>query len=148
MLRADPLGSSYSLTGFQAFCSINNNNVAAGNVRVTDAPLLTEPASLDTIVPTWTAATGSVAFTPTPLGAAERAFVFASPMRSAGRGFEADYRLILVTTAAGASPANIFATWTARFGTPIVGARIFVAIARYSLGFISPSLNTSSLVTA
>lgn len=147
MTRTDALGQVYDLTGFQAYCSINNNNLAAGNVVVADAPLFDIPGPLASITPTATIATLSVAYTATPLAAGVRLFVSASPMRSVGRSFESDYRLIQATAAAAASPASIFTPYTARFGAPIVGAKIFISAQVYKAGFLSQPL-TASLVVA
>jgi hypothetical protein len=148
MQRTDPLGQVYALTGFQAFCSVNNNLAAAGDARITDAPALTEPAAILSVTPTITAATFSVAYTPTPLGAGERLFVFSSPQRSAGRGYEGDFRLLSVSSAAGTSPQNVFSAFTGRFGTPVLANRVFVSVSRYSLGFLSTPLRTSTVVSA
>lgn len=145
-VRYDALGQSYDLTGFQAYCSVNNNQLAAGNAVLSDAPLYSPPAPIATITPTATVASLSVAYTATPLAAGERLFVSCSPMRSAGRTYESDFRLISVTAAAAASPANILAAYQARFGTPVVGARIFVSAQRYLGGFLSQPLLTSVVV--
>lgn len=145
-VRYDSLGQSYDLTGFQAFCSVNNNRLQAGDAVLTDAPLYAPPAPIATITPTATAASLSVAFTATPLAAGERLFVSCSPMRSAGRTYESDFRLISVTAAAAASPANILAAYQARFGSPVVGSRIFVSAQRYLGGFLSQPLLTSVVV--
>jgi hypothetical protein len=107
--RHDSLGQSYTLNGFGAYVSVNNNNIAAGNAAVSDAPANTTPDALLTAVLTLGAAAFSVAYTATPLPAGARLFSFASPQRSAGRNFENDYRLIAVSAAAAASPANILA---------------------------------------
>ena len=147
IIRTDALGQTYTLTGLQAFASLNNNLAAAGDVRITDPPSLIEPDSILTLTPTITPSAFSVAFTPTPLGTGERIYLFASPQRSAGRGFEHDYRLILVSTAAGTSPQNLLIAYTARFGAPVANNRIFVCASRYKLGFISTPLITSSIVT-
>lgn len=146
MSRTDSLGQTYNLTGFQAYVSINNNNLAAGNAAVADAPGLVTPSALTTATITLTAAAFSIAYTPTPLAAGERMFTYASQMRSAGRAFEADTRLLAVSAAAAASPANVLAAYTARFGVPITGQRIFVTLQRYSLGFLSGPLATSAVV--
>src|SRR5687768_5863776 len=114
IVRTNSLGQYYTLTGFMAYVSINNERLAAGDTVLADAPLLDLPAPLITITPTATVATLSVAYTTTPLAAGVRLKVFASPGRSAGRSFENDYRLITVTAAAAASPANIFAAYSAR----------------------------------
>jgi len=147
MFRTDSLGQTYTLTGLQAFASVNNNKAAAGDARLSDAPALQEPDAILTVTPTITTTSFSVAWTPTPLSAGERIFVFASPQRSAGRGFEHDYRLIAVSAAAGTSPLNILSAYTARFGAPVAGNRIFVSVERYSGGFTSSPLNASAVVT-
>lgn len=147
MNRTDSIGSSYNLTGFQAYLSVRNNLVAAGDTALTDAPLYAIPDSILTVTPTIGVASFSIAFTPTPLGTGERIFLSASPQRSAGRAFEGDVRLIQVSAAAGTSPQVILTNYTARFGVPVVGSRIFVVVQRYKNGFLSPSLITSAIVT-
>ena len=146
MNKTDSLGQSYNLTGFQAYCCVNINNLNAGNASVADAPALITPDAVVTLVITLTAAAFSLAYTPTPLPAGERLFTFASPQRSAGRFFESDFRLIAVSAAAAASPANILAAYTAKFGVPIVGNRIFLMVHRYKGGFLSGPLATSAIV--
>ena len=146
--RTDPLGQSYTLTGFQAYCSVNNNNLAAGNAVVADAPAITTPSAPATVTITLTAAALSVAYTPTPLGAGERLFSYVSKPRSAGRAFEGDLRLLAVSAAAAASPADLYSAYTARFGVPIVGQRVFFSFHKYSGGFLSGPLSTSQVVTA
>lgn len=146
MVRTDSLGQSYSLTGFQAYCSVNNNNLAAGNAVVSAAPALGTPIAVETATITLTAAAFSIAYTSTPLGAGERLFTFCSPQRSAGRNFEADMRLIAVSAAAAASPANIFTAYTTKFGTPVVGNKVFVTLHRYLGGFLSGPLLKSAIV--
>ncbi len=146
MTRSDSLGSSYTLTGFMAFCSVNNNNVAAGNATVTDAPALVTPPTILTAVVTLTAAAFSIAYTVTPLAAGSRLFSFVSPQRSAGRAFEADLRLLAVSAAAAASPAVLLTAYTAKFGVPVVGNRIFMSFTTYLTGFQSGPLVTSAVV--
>jgi len=146
MIRVDSLGQSNSLTGFQAYCSVNNNRLAAGDVVVADAPSLQTPDSILTTTITLTAASFSVAYTPTPLSTGEKLFVYASLQRSAGRSFEGDLRLTAVGAAAGASPLDVFSAWSARFGLPVTGRRVFVSLKRYYLGFLSGALRASQIV--
>lgn len=146
MTRTDSLGSSYVLNGFLAFCSVNNNNVTAGNATVTAAPALTTPAAILTAVITLTSAVMSVAYTVTPLAAGARLFSFVSPQRSAGRAFESDYRLLAVSAAAAASPADLFTAYSAKFGVPVVTNRIFFSLTTYLGGFQSGALVTSAIV--
>ena len=146
MTRTDSLGQSYNLTGFQAYCSINNLKAAAGDALVSHAPSIVTPTTILTATITLAAAALSVASTPTPMPAALGLFLFASPQRSAGRAFEADYRLIQVSAAAAASPMNGFTAYQARLGTPVVGNRIFFSLVSYDGGFQSGPLLTSAVV--
>lgn len=146
MTRTDSLGKTYTMNGFMAYCSVNNNNVAAGNATVADAPALVTPATILTATITLTAAALSVAYTVTPLAAGSRLFSFVSPQRSAGRAFEGDYRLLAVSAAAAASPANLYAAYVAKFGLPVVGNRIFFSFTTYLTGFQSGPLVTSAVV--
>lgn len=144
--RTDALGSAYTLNGFAAYCSVNNNNLDAGNAIVADAPAIVTPPTLLTATITLTAAAMSIAYTATPLGAGVRLFSFISPQKSAGRAFNGDYRLIAVSAAAAASPANVFAAYVARLGTPVVGNRVFFMLQTYSAGFIGAPFAVSQLV--
>jgi hypothetical protein len=144
--RSDSLGQSYDLNGFLAYCSVNNNKLDAGDAAVSDAPAIVTPADLITATVTLTAAAFSIAYTATPLAAANRLFIFASPQRSAGRKFNGDYRLIAVTAAAAASPANILTAYTARLGVPVVGNRIFMSLQTYQGGFKGSPFNVSQVV--
>lgn len=146
MSRTDALGQSYNLNGFGAFVSVNNNLLAAGDARLSDAPLLVTPSTIDTATVTLTNAAFSIAYTPTPMGTGERLFVYASPQRNAGVTFESDLRLIAVGAAAAASPLVVLTAYTARFGAPITGNRIFMAIHRYKGGFRSGPFTLSQVV--
>lgn len=145
--RNDSLGQSYNLTGFQAYVLINNNKLAAGDATIADAPLLLPPDPILTLTPTITSASYSVAFTPTPLGAGERIFISAGPQRSAGRTFEGDFRLMVVSAAAGTSPQVILTAYQARFGSPVTGGRIFTSVQRYLAGWLSVPIITSTIVS-
>src|SRR6266571_2331985 len=146
MTRTDSLGQSYSLTGFQAYCSVNNILSVMGNALISDAPVLSTPVGLLTMVLTLTSAAFSVAYTTTPLATGVKLIIRASPQRSAGRNFEADFRIISVTTAAAASPANILTAYTTKFGAPVTGNKIFVSAANASGGFESPALIVGQVV--
>lgn len=146
MARTDSLGQSYTLNGFMAYCSVNNNLNATGAAAVSAAPALITPSAILTATITLTAAALSIAYTPTPLAAGERVFTFASPQRSAGRSFESDMRLLQVSAAAAASPINAYAAYVARFGVPVVGSRIFFSFSTYNGGFVGGALLTSAVV--
>lgn len=144
--RTDALGQVYTMNGFMAYCSVNNNKLDAGDAIVSDAPALVTPPGLLTVTVTLTAAAFSIAYTATPLAAGVRLFAYISPQRSEGRKFEGDYRLIQVSAAAAASPLNVLAAYTARLGVPVVGNRIFLSLQTYQGGFLSAPFGLSQVV--
>lgn len=147
MTRTDSLGQQYTLTGAQAFVSVNSLKAAAGDALVDDAPALVTPEALLTATITLEdTPTFSVAYTVTPLPANTRLFLFASPQRSAGRNYESDYRLVAVTAAAAASPHNLAAAYEARFGDLALGNRVFLSLQLYRGGFLGGPLYTSAVV--
>lgn len=148
MQRTDSLGQTYTLNGFMAFVSVNNNKVAAGDAVVSDAPERITPSTPTVLTLDVAADTFDVTLAPDPLPANTRAFIFASPQRSAGRQFEGDLRLIEATAAAADSPIDILTPYTARFGVPVVGNRIFVSVHAYRGGFLSGNIINSAIVAA
>lgn len=148
MVRTDALGQSYELNGFQAFCSVRNNLALGGGTLSADAPALVTPDALLTATLTATTAALSLAYTATPLPTGAKLFVYASPQRSAGRSFEGDFRWIFASAAAAASPANILSAYTAKFGVPVEGNRIFVSAVVYLDGFLSGPIQASAVVTS
>jgi hypothetical protein len=151
MIRTDSLGQSYTLTGFMAYCSVNNLMLLTGAAVVASPPALTTPSGLSTVTPTAAQGTPafSVAFTPTPLGTGQKIIVRAGPQRSAGRAFEADFRVMFIGAAASASPANILTAYQAKFGTPVATNRIFVSASVFDpTGFESLPFIASCIVAA
>lgn len=146
--RTDPLGQTYTLNGQGAFMMVNNNLLDATEAVVAAAPSVVTPGSLLTTTITSAAGTLSVAYTATPLATGVKLFVYASPMRSVGRSYNSDYRLIHVSAAAAASPANILAAYTARFGAPVVGQKIFFSFQLHKGGFLGGPTLTSHVVVA
>jgi len=146
IVRSDALGQTYKLNGFAAFCSVNNNRLAAGDARVLDAPAIASPGTLSTLTITLTNAAFSLAYTATPLGTGVRLFVYVSPQRSAGVKFNPSYFLLTVTAAAAASPDNILAAYTAKYGVPVTGTKIWVSTSLYKDGFMGSPLAIGQVV--
>lgn len=144
--RTDSLGQSYTMNGFMAFCSVNNNLLSAGDAGISDAPTIVTPPDLLTATLTLTAASFSLAYTATPLATGVRLFIWVSPQQSPGRKFNGDYRLLTVTAAAAASPAVILTAYTAKFGVPVVGNRIFLNLETYKAGFKGSPFALSQVV--
>jgi hypothetical protein len=135
------------MSGFQCYCSINQNRLDAGDAVLADAPAIVTPVALLTATITLGGGVVSVAFTTSPLPAGTRLFGFCSPQRSAGRSFEGTYRLIGVSAAAATSPLVLSTAYIARFGTPVTGNRVFFKLITYNGGFVSGPLFTSQVST-
>lgn len=146
MQRTDSLGQQYTLNGFLAYCSVNNNLLLIGGSAISAAPALVTPSAIVTATVTLTAAAFSIAFTATPLGTGAKLLAFASPQQSSGREFNGDFRYISQGAAATASPLVILTPYTAKFGVPVVGNRIFVSLSVSVSGFVSGPLITSQVV--
>jgi hypothetical protein len=146
MQRTDSLGQSYTLTGFQAYVSVNNNKQLVGDALVDEAPALLTPEAILTATPTFSDTAMSLAFTPTPLGTGERILVFCSVQKSAGRKFEGDVRYVQCSAAAGTSPIDIETAYIARFGGLVTGNKVFYQVYRYVGGFVSGPLTASAIV--
>ena len=146
LVRNDSLGQSYSLQGNQAYASVNNNRNLCGLAPVSDAPAISTPVNIVTAALTLSSTAFSIAFTATPVAAATYLAVFASPQRSPGRNFEADFRFVKLSTVAQASPLVILTEYTAKFGVPVTGNRIFISVVAIELGFESAAFVTSALV--
>lgn len=67
-------------------------------------------------------------YTATPLAAGTKLIFEATPMLSPGVTFirRSLYKQILVTAAAAASPADLLASWNARYGAIVTGKKIGV----------------------
>lgn len=146
MTRTDSLGQQYTLNGFLAFCSVNNNLLLIASPRILDAPELVTPSAITTATVTLTSASLSIAFTPTPLPTGAHLLCFASPQQSAGREFNGDFRYISQGAAATASPLVALTPYTAKFGVPVTGNRIFFSLTVSVGGFESGPLITSAVV--
>ena len=146
IVRTDSLGQSYTLQGNQAYSLVNNNRLLCGIAPVSDAPAIATPVALATVTLTLTAVAFSIAYTATPLPAATYLAVYASPQRSAGRNYEADFRFLKISTAAQASPFAVLTEYTAKFGVPILGQKIFCCLKTVTLGFESGPFLISQVV--
>ena len=146
MTRTDSLGQTHTFNGFMAYTSVNNNLAAGSTARVSDAPEFVTVPPLLTAVITLTSAAVSVAYTATPLAATTKLFSYVSPPQSAGRIFNKNYRLLAISAAAAASPANLLAAYTAKFGVPVTGYRSFFRFTLMNAGFHSEPLDVSQVI--
>lgn len=125
----DVFGATVTLTGHQLFVKLNRNLQALGSPTI----LLIAPANLScpypgqlTLAhdgPPVTSLTVDQSVDPT---GAEGFIISATPGIGAGRtSAGARFRQISADAGPSAGPKNILAPYTAKFGTPITGSRIF-----------------------
>ena len=91
----------------------------------------------------------SAAYTATPIAALTKIVYEATRPLSAGVTFvpRSEYRQILVTAAAAASPTDLLAAYEAKFGAFTAGAQIFIrATAIDSVGRRSQPITTSAVI--
>jgi hypothetical protein len=151
----DNLGQTIYLTGEQLYCRFNLNLQLIGIAPISDAPAPTsfEVLALGAIVAT-DADTITAAFTPTPVPTGFSLVVRATGPKSPGRSFvsPSEFRFIQSVAAAGTSPVNIAAAYTARFGSlaNAVGQKIFVEIflVDAATGQAGQKVRASHIVTA
>lgn len=76
----------------------------------------------------------SIAYTATPLAAGVKLVIEATGQLSPGRTFirRSEYKVVTVTAAAAASPANILAAYNALFGALVSGQKIGFRITPYT----------------
>lgn len=127
--KTDIFGDIKTPSGINLFVKLN------ALLAVIGAPALTDPPSDTTspgeVKPVLTAdgvtPALSVAFTPTPVPAGTRLSIEATAPQSAGKQFiKNQYRVLSTVAAAGTSPSNILAAYTARFGAFTTGQKISV----------------------
>lgn len=153
MERQDSLGQTYTLTGIQAYISVNNNLLTVGGTPVANAPAYQLPDHSSPYSFASAAGAGTVTLTYTPPDPGDFILVYATRPMSDGRMFAAksEYKLIDVADESDASPLSLGSEYSARFGsiTGKAGEKIFFRLIRISAaGFASTPLQTSAIIAA
>ena len=143
------LGQSGALSGFQLFAKINCTLAQFGQDTVTAPPAHPEfpelaPASL--IITNTTGVIALKLACPTDPG--ENTIVRASAPLSQGRENSRDYRIIGACPPAVAGSANITGLYTARYGVPPVGKKVFVQVNQAVNGWEDLPVTFSAIVPA
>lgn len=153
MVRTDTLGGTYTLTGLQAWTSLNMTNRTVGQSDVTDAPAMPGAPVAPTLGTINIENTGAktAAYTPTPIGASTRIILEATRPVSAGKTFlpRSEYKVMVVSAANAASPVDFDTAYVATFGEPPVGSRVFLQVYTVdAFGFKSVRVKASSIVVS
>lgn len=140
--RSGPLGNSINLTGINAYVMLNTRIVDSGNTAITSPPVDVAPDALSTFsVDISAATTGTVTFTPTPLGADEQIQMYMSlPQSGAAEPNFKQCRIVGYSTKAQAS------TWDATLPFSVqAGQKVVFFAARFdsATGLISAYLRTT-----
>lgn len=146
------LGESIRLQGNAAFVSLNARLAFLGTAVVDTPPIVSAPAPLLTITPTLDVGAGAfqLAYTATPLAAGMKLWVLGCLVTSAGiSNVNNRLRHFYTSAAAAASPADLEASFVARFGQPVVGQYVFLraGVLDGTNGQLSAMLATSGIVT-
>jgi len=151
MVRTDSLGQTYTLTGAQAFTSVNQTKAALGLASIVIPPLYSNPPSITSLSGTYdlTGPLCELTFTPDPLPAGQYAIIEATPAVSAGISFQprSKFKQIAIVEPADTSPVDITAAYTAIYGPVVAGSKIFVRVKSVGEAWVqAPPLETSVIV--
>ncbi len=153
IIRVNSLGNNYSLTGLQAFQSINQNRFSSGQSAISTAPVLDNPVNVTSIAIATAGGTAELTILPLPV-AASRNYIYATPPLSAGKSFfpPSAYRLIRVQSGVlAANPLDITTDYEAVFGAGIlssaIDAKISVLLKPISTNYIAgATLRADSII--
>ena len=153
IVRTDPLGQTYTLKGFNAFCLINMHSLAVGGSLVTAAPVLDQvPVPKIGVVTLDDSPLFSVAYSAVG-GAAGNSFeIWAAAPVSAGKSYVNPSLLKKIRRVAGnvASPILLADDYEAVFGASLasgVGERVFFEMRPFSAnGIPGPVVRGSAII--
>ena len=123
----DVFGRTQTLSGIQTFCRLNAQILNVSGTQIDDPPasLTIEGITSITITSDASTPTLSLAFGPSPLAANVMLNVFATQQLPSGRTFTKSFmRWIFSSAAAAATPSNILAAYTGKFGALVGGTKI------------------------
>ena len=149
---SNSLGQQQALTGHVAFVKHHIRSQIAAQSAPTGAPTSTPPPPLSSLAVTADIGLGDleIAFTVTPLAAADRIWLFGAVVSSAGVSYVKNlYRFLLVSAVAAVSPLNIETEVTAVLGLPAVGQTLHVraAVFQNATNLLSTPLIASVVTT-
>lgn len=147
----DIFGNIKTPSGLNLYMRLNLNLHSVGASYITDPPAPSATDALLTLSAAAAAGAGTftASFTPTPVPAGYKLLIRATAQVSPGKNFlKNKYRNIQVVATAGTSPANIFANYTAKFGSLVAGEKIGVSakLIDTTTGLASLALSTEIIV--
>ena len=128
------LGTTINLTGAQCFVKVNTTNLLIGDATVTTPPALPAFAAALTTGLTLTAGTPAVKIAGSGTLTGVKYMMFASPQLSAGVSYCGSFRYLATFTNFTTGFMDLTTAYSAKFGAPIVGKKIFVKVVQSQLG--------------
>lgn len=149
--RTNVFGDSNILSGHQLYIGLNGQLAAAGASFITTPPNPTGAPAVSGVALTaaLTADNMTVAFDPDPVPANTAIIVDATTSLSPGRNNVSNqFRQIAVLDPADTSPADIWADYVAKFGTPSEGQKVHVRLRAVNTltGEVSGGVTASAIV--
>lgn len=140
--KTDIFGDLKNPSGFNLYQALNNNLVTVGAAAISTPPIVGAVATVTITSITPAAGTGLIPMVlsgAVPAGTAVK--VFATAPQSPGVSFvKSEYRLITTLPAATATPVALGAVYQAKFGSWIVGQKLF-----FKLVFVNTTSGQQSL---
>lgn len=128
------LGSPIHLTGLQCYTKVNTTNLLNGDTAVSTPPALPSFLALTTTGITVTAGTPLVEINGTSPASGTKFMMYASPQRSAGVAYEAQYKWMATFTTATSGEFAITTPYLAQWGTLVIGKKVFVKVVQSQAG--------------
>jgi len=141
------LGQSIHLTGHQCYVKVNTVNLLNGDTVVSTPPALPAFVAITVTSLTAVAATPAVKLAGTSPASGTKFMCYASPQRSAGVSFEGTFAYMQTFTTATAGFFDITTAYTAKFGTLVVGKKIFVKVVQSQAGMQDSGTLFSAVVS-
>lgn len=128
------LGSTINLTGAQCFVKVNTVNLQLGRSIVSTPPALPVFVACPITAIDATAGTPLVELSGAAPASGTTDMIFISPQLSAGVTFNGQYTFLTNTLTYTAGKAPITSGYTAKYGAPIAGKKMFVKVVQEQLG--------------
>lgn len=142
------LGQAINLTGAQCFIKVNTVLLLLGSATVVVPPALPSFVAVTVTGLTATAGTPLLKATGTTPATGTVYMFYASPQLSPGVTFNGQYRYLAMFTTATSGAFDLTAAYTAKFGAPIAGKKIFVRVVQSQAGMQDNGTNFSTIVGA
>lgn len=145
------LGESQQLTGHAAFVGVNCRLDCLAAAPITAPPITPAPAPLGSLgmTPDKTAGTCFLAYTPTPIGAAERLWITATQQPSAGKTWvENLLKGLIYSGLAEVSPFDAITGIEGRIGALVIGQTLHIKcfVIDNATGLLSAPLRQTAVV--